>query len=111
MRNIFFRIYHFIAFLFYYLVKLIQSNLYIAWDILTPTMRIQPGLVEVPLNIRSNFGLLLYGNLISMTPGSLSLDISEDKKSIKIHVLYLRDQVSLQKEFQRMQQRIKNFAE
>ncbi len=105
------RIYYFISFLYHFLIKLVQSNLYIAWDILTPKMHTQPIIVEVPLSIQSNLGLLLFSNLISMTPGSLSLDISPDKRYIIVHILYFRDEGLLQTDFQKMQNRIKNFAD
>ncbi len=82
------------AFLVYYLKEIIVASLFIAWDILTPTNYLKPGIVEVPVSLKKEISILTLFNLISMTPGSLSLDISPDKKKIYVHVLYLHDKTA-----------------
>ncbi len=77
-----------LAFILYYLYKVIQANLYIAYDILTPKLKANPAFIWVPIRIQSDFGILLFSNLITMTPGTLSIEISTDKKQILIHCLY-----------------------
>ena len=105
------RIYYFITFIFFYLYKLVESNLIIAYDILTPTkMRANPVFIRVPLFLQSNLGLLLYSNIISMTPGTLSIDILEDRKILLVHVLYNKGEEKLQKEFEKLQKKINRIA-
>ncbi|MBN2486980.1 MAG: Na+/H+ antiporter subunit E [Bacteroidales bacterium] len=99
--------YNILSFIFFYLLKLIESNLYIAYDILTPKMHVKPGMIEVPITIRSDFGILLFSNLLSMTPGSLSIDISVDKKQMKVHILYNNNEQKSLKEIENIQERIK----
>ena len=77
--RILFKAYSLITFILYYLFKLVQSNIYIAYDIVTPRMRTNPGFVWVPIRLKTKFGLLLFSNLLSMTPGTLSIDYSEKK--------------------------------
>ncbi len=75
-------------FLIYYLIKVVQANVYIAYDILTPKALSTPELIWIPIKIKTDFGLLLLTNLITMTPGTLSIELSEDKKKILVHSLY-----------------------
>lgn len=103
--------YYIVTFILFYLYKLVEANLYIAYDILTPRLRIKPGFIKVPLTLKSNFGLLLFSNLLSMTPGSLSIDITDDKKTILVHVLYETTQDDMLKEFNVIQNKIKRITE
>jgi len=80
-----------IEFFFYYLKELIKANLILSYDILTPTNLMKPGIVEIPLDLKTDNEIITLVNLVTMTPGSLSLDISEDKTKLYVHVLYLDD--------------------
>jgi len=86
--NIIRKTYRFIAFIPYYFLKLLQANIYIAYDIITPKMRSNPGLVWIPIRLNTKFGLFLFSNLLSMTPGTLSVDFSEQKNALLVHYLY-----------------------
>lgn len=96
------RLYYIFYLLAYYLVKLVAANLYIAWDILTPRMRTNPGLIEVDIAYEKDLGLLLLSNLLSMTPGTLSIDIDPAKEKLKVHVLYLDRKKETLNEIERM---------
>ena len=85
------RILRMIAFIFYYLKEIVVSSLYIAWDIMTPKNFWRPGIVEVPICLKKEISILVLFDLISMTPGSLVLDYSPEKKKFYVHILYLRD--------------------
>lgn len=99
-------IYYIPEFFLFYIVKLVQANFYMAYIILSPKMKTQPGFIEFPLKIKSSAGLLLFSNLISMTPGSLSADISEDKKNLLIHALLINDHQKTMEEIESIQKRI-----
>lgn len=105
------KIYYSIEFIGYYLIKLIQANLFIAYDILTPKMHTKPAFMEVPVKLITDSGLLLFSNLLSMTPGTLSIDVSKDKKILYVHVLYYSTEELMQKDFDGMQQKIKRITE
>ena len=49
----------------------------------------------MPLTVRSDEGILLVTNLISLTPGTLSLDVSEDRKTLTIHAMFASDPEAL----------------
>ena len=105
------KIYYIFSFIGFYLLKLIQSNVYIAYDILSPKMSTNPGLIEVPLTLKSDFGLLLFSNLLSMTPGTLVMDIYENRKIALVHVLYLTSSAEILNEIKEIQDKIGRFTE
>lgn len=105
------KIYRVISFLFYYLYKLVVANLYIAYDILTPRMRINPGFLSIRLNLKSEFGLLLFTNLVSMTPGTLSMDIDENRENLLVHLLYMDKSDETTREMNQMMEKIKRITE
>ncbi len=100
------KIYYVVEFVLFYFLKLVQSNIYIAYDILTPNLKSFPGIVKVPLYISSDFGILVFANLLSMTPGTLTIDVSEDKKEIVVHVLYSKNKEAVMFEIGQVQQKI-----
>lgn len=85
------RLYRVVLFIFYYVIELVLSSLYVAWDIITPTDLMKPGIVEVPVDLKTDTAIIAFANLISMTPGSLTMDMSSDKKKIYVHAMYLHD--------------------
>lgn len=77
--------------------ELLVSSLAVAIDVLTPRHRSRPAIIEVPLDVKTDAGILLVTNLISLTPGTLSLDVSEDRKTLLVHAMFADDQDALRK--------------
>lgn len=77
--------------------ELIVSSLAVAIDVLTPRHRARPAIIEVPLDVQTDTGILLVTNLISLTPGTLSLDVSEDRKTLLVHAMFADDPDALRK--------------
>lgn len=80
-----------ITLIFYFLIELVKANLQVAYEVSTPRLKIKPGIVKVPLDIQSDIGITLLANMISLTPGTLSLDVSNDKKVLFVHAMYITD--------------------
>jgi multicomponent Na+:H+ antiporter subunit E len=80
-----------ISFFFYFVKELIVANLKVAFDIITLKDYMRPGIVAVPLDAETDMEITLLANLITLTPGTLSLDVSTDNKVLYIHTLYLDD--------------------
>lgn len=57
---------------------------------LRPKLRqnISPAIVAVPLDVEGDFSVTLLANVISLTPGTLTLDVSDDKRVLYIHSMY-----------------------
>ncbi len=71
-----------VKFIFVYLpvfiYKLVLANFDMAYRVLSPKMPINPKIVKVPTNLKSDFSKLILANSITLTPGTLSLDVEED---------------------------------
>jgi len=80
-----------IAFIFFFLYELIKANIQVAYDVITPKFYMTPGIVRVPLDAETDMEITLLANLISLTPGTLSLDLSDDKKVLYVHSMYISD--------------------
>jgi multicomponent Na+:H+ antiporter subunit E len=87
-----------LAFLLYYMKEMVVSNLIIARDILTPTHYMRPGVVAIPLRAETDFEITLLANLITMTPGTLSLDLSPDRRTLFVHAMYIDNPETLRAE-------------
>jgi len=103
--------YYAFRFIIYYLFQLIRSNIQIAIVTLSPRLNIKYGFIEVPLILKSDFGLLLFSNLVSMTPGSLVTDIDKTRTMATVHVIYTTSENEIVDEVQKMQQKIKRFID
>lgn len=79
------------ALLALFLYDLILSSFRVAWEILAIRSFAKPGFIAVPLDVRSDMQILLLANFISLTPGSLTLDISEDRRTLYLHTMFASD--------------------
>ena len=80
-----------IILLFFFLYELIKANIEVAYEVITPKLNMTPGIVMVPLDVKSDIGITTLANMISLTPGTLSLDVSNDKKVLFVHAMYIKD--------------------
>lgn len=74
-----------------FLSDLLRANIRMASIILSPRMRLRPAVVAVPLILKSESAIILLANMMTLTPGTLSLDISTDRQMLFIHTVYLDD--------------------
>lgn len=80
-----------ISFVFFFLYEMLRANFQVAYDVITPKFFMKPGIVQYPMDARTDLEITFLTNLISLTPGTLILDVSDDKKVVYIHVMYLAD--------------------
>ncbi len=104
--KIFRKPYLLIAFIVFYLYNLVKSNFYIAYDILTPKTQSVSDFVWIKNRTASSFGLLLFSNLLSMTPGTLSVDYDDEKKSLLVHYLHTNRNNRVIQEIETVQDKI-----
>jgi multicomponent Na+:H+ antiporter subunit E len=71
--------------------ELVVSNFRVLWDVITPSHFSSPAVIGVPLDARSDFEIMVLANMISLTPGTLSLDVSEDRSTLYVHVMFVDD--------------------
>lgn len=87
-----------LAFALFFLKELILANLRMAVNVLTPTARLHPGVVAVPLEAKTDLEITLLANFITLTPGSFSLDVSDDRKVLYVHAMNVDDPVQFRHE-------------
>lgn len=90
-QRYFYRVPKTISFLFFFFYQMIIANLQVAYDVITPKYFFKPGIVKYRMDAKSDFEINLLSTFISLTPGTLILDVSDDKKILYIHVMYLHD--------------------
>ena len=73
----------------YFLWQLLLSNLRVAYDVITPRLYMRPGIVAVPLDAKTDLEITLLANLITLTPGTLSLDVSKDRRTLYVHAMFV----------------------
>ena len=62
--------------------ELIKSNVDVALRVLAPSLPINPGIVEVKTRLKTNIGKMMLANAITLTPGTLTVDILDDRMFI-----------------------------
>ncbi len=87
-----------ISFTLFFLWELILANLRVAYDVLTPRDHMKPRVIAVPLDARTDAEITALAYFISLTPGTLSLDVSTDKRTLFIHAMYAPDADALRRE-------------
>jgi multicomponent Na+:H+ antiporter subunit E len=80
-----------IGFFFFFLYELVKANIQVAYDVITPKFHMRPGIVRVPLDAKTEMEITLLANLISLTPGTLCLDVSDDRKVLYVHAMNITD--------------------
>ncbi|TWI56360.1 Na+/H+ antiporter subunit E [Halalkalibacter nanhaiisediminis] len=71
--------------------ELILANIDVMKIVLSPKLDIEPGIIALPTNLKSDWELTLLASLITLTPGTLSMDFSDDSKYIYIHAINVPD--------------------
>ncbi len=75
----------------FYLLEVVRANIRVAIDVVTPASTRSPGVVAVPLDASTDAEITLLANLITMTPGSLVIDVSDDRSVLYVHSMFLDD--------------------
>jgi len=80
-----------LRFAVFYLWELTLANLRVAYDVMRPTQRMRPGVLAIPLDAETDIEITLLANLLTLTPGSVSLDVSSARRFLSLHAMYIGD--------------------
>lgn len=83
------------AYLFAFVSELLVANLDVAYRVLSPSMPIDPEVIEVPLRVESDAGITTIANSITMTPGTLTMDYDEERNALYVHAINCDDPADL----------------
>ncbi len=75
------------GFLAFVLKEVVVANLRVAAAVIVPARRLRPAIVAVPLTLDRDAEIALLANLITLTPGTLSLDVSPDRRTLYVHAM------------------------
>ncbi|MBV5318602.1 MAG: Na+/H+ antiporter subunit E [Desulfobulbaceae bacterium] len=77
------------------LFDIIAANLVVARLILGPAYQLHPAFIRLPLDLSNEFAIVMLTHAISLTPGTVSADLSSDRRTLLIHVLDVEDEAGL----------------
>lgn len=83
------------GFILFFARELISANLRVAYDVLTPRHHMTPGIVAVPLDVESDLEITVLATVITLTPGTLSLHVADDRRTLYVHAMYIDDPAHL----------------
>jgi multicomponent Na+:H+ antiporter subunit E len=101
------KVWQVIGFVLFFLWELVLANLRVAYDVLTLHHHMKPRVIGIPLEARTDAEITALAYFISLTPGTLTLDVSTDRSTMFIHAMYAPDADELRREIkQGLEQRL-----
>lgn len=79
----------------YFIKELVKSCLMVARDCVVRNPRLHPAIVRMPIGPKSDLEIFILANLITLTPGTLTLDVARDKSFLVIHSIYAENAEAL----------------
>lgn len=96
----------------FFIWELVVANVRVAADVVRPHTAIQPAVVAIPLDVTSDAEILLLSALINITPGSVTIDLSEDRRTLYVHVMHITSPEATRREIKDgFERRIKRLFE
>lgn len=90
-QGYFSRAWRIIKLILLFLYELVMSAWKVMVLVLSPKLDLKPGIFKFPLSLEHDIEITLLANMITLTPGTLSVDVSEDKKFIYVHAIDASD--------------------
>ena len=96
----------FILFFIYFVRILVKANLIVAWEIITPGYQMTPGIIRYPVKGMTDFQITSLANAITLTPGTLSVDVDDDAEYLYVHCMYVKDRPAAVRDLDELKGRI-----
>ena len=78
-----------VGYLFIFLVELAKANIDVALRALNPKLPVNPGIVKVPVELESEYGESMLANSITLTPGTITMDIAEQEEKTWYYIHWI----------------------
>ncbi|MBO1753373.1 Na+/H+ antiporter subunit E [Actinotalea sp. BY-33] len=98
-----------LAFPVYYALEVVKANLVLAKDLLTPGSSISAGFIEVPLRARTDIEITTIANMITLTPGTVTVAVRKAPATLWVHGMYVEDPDSFREGIYAMEARMIGF--
>jgi multicomponent Na+:H+ antiporter subunit E len=82
-----------VRFALFFAWEMLLANLRVAWLVIHPRPHLRPAIVALPLDVASDAAIQLFAATITLTPGTLSIDLSSDRRTLYVHVAHVGDDV------------------
>ncbi len=89
-RKAFFQVIYLVELMVFFIWELIKASSKVAHEVVTPFHNMHPGIIAVPLDIKTDLEITIFSSMVTLTPGTLSLDVSADKSHLFVHAMYLK---------------------
>jgi multicomponent Na+:H+ antiporter subunit E len=99
MGKIVLRLPEILGFAAYVFWELVKSNVQVVQAVLSPRLPISPGIVAVPLDLKSDAAIFIFANVITLTPGTMTVEVSDDRSRLYVHALLVGDKEELVRSF------------
>ena len=78
-----------------FLREVVSSAVTVAWAVVNPRLDLRPAIVAVPLDLKTDWRISVLANIVTLTPGTTSLHVSEDLATLYVHAMDCRDREAL----------------
>ncbi|WP_019243768.1 MULTISPECIES: Na+/H+ antiporter subunit E [Bacillus] len=85
------RVWAVIKLIFIFIKELLLANISVLKVIIKPKLDMKPGIFALETELKRDWEITLLANLITLTPGTLVIDVSEDNKILYIHAMNIDD--------------------
>ena len=86
------------SFLLFFSRELLVASFRVAYEVITPDFHMRAAIIAVPIDLKSDAEITLLANLITLTPGTLTLDVSDDRTVLYVHAMYVDDVEAFRRE-------------
>jgi multicomponent Na+:H+ antiporter subunit E len=86
------------GFVIFFCKELLLANFKVAFDVLTPRHHMRPGIVAIPLDLQTDLEVTVLTTLLTLTPGTLCLHVTDDRQTLYLHAMYIDDPEQLVRE-------------
>lgn len=71
--------------------EVVKANLHVARIVLSPRLDVRPAFIVLPLRLTDDITITALANMITLTPGTVSVDVAEDRSALYVHCLSTDD--------------------
>jgi multicomponent Na+:H+ antiporter subunit E len=89
-----------LRFVAFFTKEVVVSALRVAQEVLRPRPRMRPAIVRVPLQVETDGQITLLAILITLTPGTLALDVTPDRRTLIVHAMFAADADRVRRDIQ-----------
>ena len=91
---------------FVFLVELDKANIQVLVQVFSPKLKIKPGIIAIPIEVHGALWISTLANMITLTPGTITVDIAPDNRVLYVHVLNIDDEEKIKADIKQKFERL-----